>query len=92
VYAWVRHICEIYGENHNNGDVLWRQNKIDPNIRVCLIYEKNKGLDRTTSNVLCLILKLFLILDKLGPWTEQKLKFPSSTEPRDNFLSSVQVA
>jgi hypothetical protein len=44
---------------------------------------KNKRLDKTTSDVLYLILKLFLGLDKLG--TRQKLKFLFLTEPRYNF-------
>jgi hypothetical protein len=48
---------------------------------------KNKGLDITTSIVLCfLILKLFLVLDKLGDKGRDK---NSITEPRDNFLSSA---
>jgi hypothetical protein len=33
---------------------------------------KNKGLDRTTSIVLYLILKLFLVLDKLGAKGQDK--------------------
>jgi hypothetical protein len=52
---------------------------------------KNKGMNRTTLTVLCLILKLFLELDKLGPNDQTKLKFLSPTEPRDNFLFSAHV-
>jgi hypothetical protein len=46
----------------------------------------------TTSVVLCLILKLFLVLDKLrAKKTGQKLKLLSTTKSRDNFLFFAQV-
>jgi hypothetical protein len=45
---------------------------------------KNKELDRTTTVVLCLILKMFTKLDKLGVL--------SLTKSPDNLLSQVQVS
>jgi hypothetical protein len=39
---------------------------------------KNKGMNRTTLTVMCLILKLFLELDKLEPkdWTKTEIFIP----------------